>query len=866
MKILIRSLFWAFILNFFMPLGAQSASEAPAKKTVLALFPYQNDVPYSVLAMQTIKDEFGSARDLSLDLYYEYLDLNRFPGKDYQQQILNLYTTKYGHKSIDLVIVATEVVLNFWLEHRAEIAPTPPVVFCDVQTGRLPTLQLPPDVTGVSGVLNHLQSVEWLLRARPEVREIVTVHGVGPMDQRDMQALGTLQEVLRGRVKFTDLSDLPLVEIKRRVAALPRSSAVVYHLMFEDAAGKRYRPVDALRELAAASTVPVIGGFDHYIGFGTVGGYMYSMEQQTRQASQMGLSILRGKPVSAIPISKDQSNRFIFDHLALQRYDIPLSLLPPGSIIKNRQYSFWELYKPQIIAMLAAFAVLIILVIFLLLLTRKLSKTRLALANLNVNLEAQVQERTATLGQTNRHLENEITERKHAEEKLIHIMKAVESASDAIGISDPQGHHFYQNKALSDLFGYTTAEEFEAAGGGPAVVKDPSVAKEMFDNIMHGKSWVGELEMVTKSGHVFTAFERADAIKDNEGNVIGLVGIITDITDRKKAEEGLKHKESYNYALFEYNPDQAIAVDLNGKIIAVNLAKRVSGDRLPKIGDVMYRDYAGNHEIEMYSELMECLGSGELKVFPELKYRGKILLISIAPFSMGAVIISHDITDRKLSEEKVKASLLEKETMLKEIHHRVKNNLQVISSLLNMQSSHLQDEKAKEALQASMARVRTMAMIHTQLYQSQDLARVDFGLFIRDLISNISQSYGRAVSPVEIHVDAGEISLGIDNSIPCGLILNELVSNALKHAFPEGEEGEINIRMRSEDKRVTLTVQDNGIGFPGSIDLTNLKSLGLELVNLLVGQINGKIDMRVDGGTTWTITFPLKNEREWQNG
>jgi hypothetical protein len=151
MKILIRSLFLAFILNLLMSLGALSASDAPAKKTVLALFPYQNDVPYSVLAMQTIKDEFGSARDLSLDLYYEYLDLNRFPGKDYQQQqILNLYTAKYGHKSIDLVIVATEVVLNFLLEHRTEIAPNSPVVFCDVQTGRLATLQLPPDVTGVA--------------------------------------------------------------------------------------------------------------------------------------------------------------------------------------------------------------------------------------------------------------------------------------------------------------------------------------------------------------------------------------------------------------------------------------------------------------------------------------------------------------------------------------------------------------------------------------------------------------------------------------------------------------------------------------------------------------------------------------------
>ena len=131
----------------------------------------------------------------------------------------------------------------------------------------------------------------------------------------------------------------------------------------------------------------------------------------------------------------------------------------------------------------------------------------------------------------------DITARKQAEGKLIHIMKAVESTSDAIGISDSLGHHFFQNKALSDLFGYATAEELEAAGGGKAVVKDPAVARDMFGKIMSGNPWVGELEMVTKSGRVFPAFERADAIKDSKGNVIGLIGIITDISDRKRAEE-----------------------------------------------------------------------------------------------------------------------------------------------------------------------------------------------------------------------------------------------------------------------------------------------------------------------------------------
>ena len=162
--------------------------------------------------------------------------------------------------------------------------------------------------------------------------------------------------------------------------------------------------------------------------------------------------------------------------------------------------------------------------------------------------------------------------------ELIYIMKAVESTSDAIGISDSLGRHFYQNKASSDLFGYATAEELEAAGGGKAVVNDPAVAKEMFDTIMSGKPWVGELEMVTKNGRVFPAFERADAIKDTGGNVIGLIGIITDITERKRTEEALRVSEDRYRDLVEHSQDLICTHDLKGRLLSVNpWAARILG-------------------------------------------------------------------------------------------------------------------------------------------------------------------------------------------------------------------------------------------------------------------------------------------------
>ena len=191
---------------------------------------------------------------------------------------------------------------------------------------------------------------------------------------------------------------------------------------------------------------------------------------------------------------------------------------------------------------------------------------------------------------------------------------------------------------------------------------------------------------------------------------------------------------------------------------------------------------------------------------------------------------------------------------------------QMISSLLGLQSNYLQDERSREIFQESQDRVRIMANIHTMLYQSEDLARVDFGGFIRDLVGRLQQSYGIAGSPIEVHTNIADVSLTIETSIPCGLILNELVSNALKHAFPEGRRGEVTISMKTAGDRFVLTVQDNGIGFPATVDFLNPRSLGLELVRLLVEQMNGAIDLEIDGGTTFTITFHAVSKGGDENG
>jgi two-component sensor histidine kinase len=218
--------------------------------------------------------------------------------------------------------------------------------------------------------------------------------------------------------------------------------------------------------------------------------------------------------------------------------------------------------------------------------------------------------------------------------------------------------------------------------------------------------------------------------------------------------------------------------------------------------------------------------------------------------------LKQEILERIRIEHKLRGSLKEKEVLLKEIHHRVKNNLQVISSLLYLQSKKVHDKPALEMFTESQNRIRSMALIHEKLYQSEDLVHVDFSEYIRNLIGHLANSYGAQMKNVRIHMQTENVLLSIDKGIPCALIINELVINALKYAFPKDRKGEITIRINRDDRRmIALSVSDNGVGFPHTVDLLNSETLGLQLVKQLTQQLKGRIDIENGHGTKFMITF-----------
>jgi PAS domain S-box-containing protein len=220
--------------------------------------------------------------------------------------------------------------------------------------------------------------------------------------------------------------------------------------------------------------------------------------------------------------------------------------------------------------------------------------------------------------------------------------------------------------------------------------------------------------------------------------------------------------------------------------------------------------------------------------------------------------VAFDITESKRAEQIIRASLREKELLLKEIHHRVKNNLQITSSLLRLQTAKISDEEIREMIHESQDRIHSMALVHELLYRSTDLAHVQFGDYVRGLVDQLLRSYGAVARRITVQVDVGGIHFAVDEAIPCGLIINELVSNSLKHAFPGSRTGTVRVQGAADDSTVTLRVSDDGAGVPPGVDVLRSGTLGLQLVRTLTDQLEGRVEVRSGNGTEFVVAFPRR--------
>ena len=219
--------------------------------------------------------------------------------------------------------------------------------------------------------------------------------------------------------------------------------------------------------------------------------------------------------------------------------------------------------------------------------------------------------------------------------------------------------------------------------------------------------------------------------------------------------------------------------------------------------------------------------------------------------------LQQEIIEHKKTQKELKDSLREKLILLKEIHHRVRNNLQFVCSLLFLQKKYTNDKKNSRIFEDFLDRIKSMALVHEKLLESKSLVNINFAEYIKNLADTLFKKFGIS-DKIALFIDVEELIFGIESAVPCGLVLNELISNSLKHAFPGGRKGEIHLNLFKDkdiDDRITLMVNDNGLGFPKGLDFRNTESLGLKLINFLVLQLNGTIELDQSEGTTFTISF-----------
>ena len=392
--------------------------------------------------------------------------------------------------------------------------------------------------------------------------------------------------------------------------------------------------------------------------------------------------------------------------------------------------------------------------------------------------------------------------------------------------------------------------------------------------INHNIPYSMDYKIVRKDGSIRYIHDEGQIIRDDSGKAKTMFGTTQDITHRKMVERSLKDSESKFRNLVETTPDMIWEIDKEGIFTYISPQSLDMLGYTPEeiVGKYMF-SFIDPSEVERIKKIFSAHKNNFTKIntfeVPAHRQDGTRITLEIRSVRAsnnqdnfdGFQGIARDITERNIATNQLKTSIKEKDILLQEIHHRVKNNMQIISSLLNLQITYLDDNQAVNLLKESQNRVRSMAIIHEKLYQSNDFTKINLAEYINSLVNGLFYSYS-IKNHINSIINVDDVELNIETAVPIGLILNELVSNSLKHGFPNGS-GEVYIKLKTVDDKYEMRVGDNGIGFPKDVDFKNTDSLGLQLVNSLVNQIDGEIELNTIHGAEFVIIFPelIYNER-----
>lgn len=446
------------------------------------------------------------------------------------------------------------------------------------------------------------------------------------------------------------------------------------------------------------------------------------------------------------------------------------------------------------------------------------------------------------------------------------------ASPDAIAIADLAGRITMFSARAASMFGSKPGVDVVGRNIAEFIApEDRAAVAERLAQLFAGtKTGTGEYRGLRLDGATFDIEVNSQFIRDPEGKPTEIVFVVRDITERKQAREAIRQSNALLRSIIETAPARIFWKDRDLRFLGCNTqVARDAGLDSPNdlIGktdfDMVWRDQAPSYQAD--DRLVMESGVPKLDFEePQTTPAGDEIWLSTSKVPLrderneviGILGIYHEVTQRKRSDDALRESLTEKESLLKEIHHRVKNNLQVISSLLRLEAGRSPEAAVKLALGEMQGRVLSMSVLHETLYKSRTFGRVDLAGYLRELAHQFFRAHAAAAASARLKLELSPVDVRIEQGIPCGLIVNELMTNSFKYAFTDGCPGEIGIVLRSEpDHEILLRVTDTGPGLPEDFELRRARSLGMQLVSDLARQIGGRLEIGAGPGARFDVRF-----------
>jgi PAS domain S-box-containing protein len=979
---------------------------------VLVLYAYEKELPAYIMVDQSLRQTLQAGATTPIELYSEYLDVNRFPLEQSLPQLLELYRVKYATRKFDVLITVQVSALEFVLKFGKELFPNVLVVYCMIEPRELQTLTLPPNIRGVLETLDMEGTLQVALTLQPDIRNVVVVAGTADQDRAYLNFARQAFQPYEQRLTFTYLTDLAMGDLLQQASQLPARTIILYVRLQKDGVGKPFIPHDAMALLAQAANVPVYGMLDTYLDTGMVGGHLVSFEAQGRKAAELGLRVLRGESSATIPATEAGTNIYIFDWRQLRRWNIPERNLPPGSIVRYHELTIWERYQRQILGASVLILTQTLLIGLLLMHRAKLKRIgtalRISVEKYRILFESfplgiTISDPTGKILETNQEAERllgvpraehdrrqidstewqiirpdgtpmpsteyasmialqehrvianvemgvvkkngditwlsvtaapiplegygvaiaygDVTDRKRAAEALAEkqrlLQTLIDSTPDYIYVKDLESRFLIANQATIQSLG--AAHLDDVVGKTDIDFHAPEKAKIFYQDerivIESGRPLINREESIVNgvTGVTTWLLTTKVPLRDQQGNITGLMGVNRDITERKHVEDELATTKILLEETFEQSPIPMVLVSMPDAIIrivnpafreCVGIMDEPSAIGMPLLNfKPSYQDYdvQGNAgaiaELPLARALMGQKTKNQERMIVRKDGTIRWELVSGTPIynTPGDIIAGYliltDITDRKRAEEALRTLNAELEQRVHErtteleaanrelkdfayvVSHDLKSPLRAISRLVQWiveDYAGAFDAKGHEMAELLIGRVKRMDNLIDGVLEYSRIGRVigsaepiDVNMLLRDVLDTLAP-------PPAIRITISpELPVMIGDKIRITQVFQNLIGNAIK--FIDKPQGEITIVCADAGEFWTFSVADNGPGIDPKHhekifqifqtlhprDEQESTGIGLTIVKKIVELYGGKIwvESTVGQGSTFCFTW-----------